>query len=251
MFITGKILAALAFPPGLFLVLGAFAIILAILKRRKSAIVVAIGSLVLLSAMSTNAFASLVIAPFENAYPAYSGGAGEAKAIVVLGGGYSDNSPEYSGAPALSQSGMKRAVFGYELYVKLKLPLLFSEGKGYDMTTPATGAQAAERLWLALGVPSDRLLLESASVDTRTNAAGTAARFKGKPVILVTSAFHMPRSMLSFRRAGMQPIPAPTDYLAKRTPLTWPDFLPSPGALETSTLALHEAVGLLWYLVRP
>ena len=213
--------------------------------------VVALGSLVLMYAMSTNAFASLVIAPFENAHAAFSGDARGAKAIVVLGGGYSDKSPEYGGLPALSQSGMKRAVFGWELYAKLKLPLLFSEGKGYDMTTPATGAQAADRLWRALGVPPDRILLESASVDTRTNALGTAARFKGEPVILVTSAFHMPRSMLSFRKAGMQPIPAPTDYLAKRTALTWPDFLPSAGALETSTLALHEAVGFLWYLVRP
>lgn len=65
-------------------------------------------------------------------------------------------------------------------------------------------------------------------------------------LVLVTSAAHMPRAIRNFQAVGLNPIPAPTQYLTGRgsrsSLLSW---LPSSSALEKSELALHEYLGLL------
>lgn len=248
MFLLGKILGALAFPPGLFLSLALLAILLLVLKRRKAAFAVAAFDLLALYFLSTAAVASLLVAPLENKYPPIADAQG-AHAIVVLGGGYNDVSPEYDGQPALSPAAEKRAIYGLELSRRYNLPLVYSGGMSFAVTTKGTEAEAAGRLWQSLGVPKARITLEKDSLDTKMNASGVAGLVQGKRVILVTSAFHMPRSMLAFRKAGVDAVPAPTEYRAKRSPLTWADYLPSVSAMETSYAALHEYVGLPYYLV--
>jgi uncharacterized SAM-binding protein YcdF (DUF218 family) len=90
----------------------------------------------------------------------------------------------------------------------------------------------------------------------RDGAAGDRARRATKAgggpadplqVLLVTSAYHMRRSVLSFRSAGLSVIPAPTDYKSRRTRLTLIDFLPGMTRLLNSSTALHEYVGILYY----
>jgi uncharacterized SAM-binding protein YcdF (DUF218 family) len=246
MFLLGKILGVLAFPPGLFLSLALLAVLLLVLKRRKTAILVAALDFLALYFLSTTAVASLLIAPLENKYPPLADASG-AQVVIVLGGGYNDVSPEYEGQPALAPESEKRAIYGLELSRRYKLPLIYSGGASFANTTKGSQAEAAERLWQSLGVPSSSIALETASFDTKTNASGVAALTKGKRGILVTSAFHMPRSMLSFQRMGMDVVAAPTDYKAKRSSLTWADYLPNVSAMETSAAALHEYVGLPVY----
>jgi uncharacterized SAM-binding protein YcdF (DUF218 family) len=59
----------------------------------------------------------------------------------------------------------------------------------------------------------------------------------------------MPRCMGIFRKLGMQPIPAPTDYQAGQNPLD-ASFTPSIEHLRLSELALHEYIGIVWYRLR-
>ena len=68
------------------------------------------------------------------------------------------------------------------------------------------------------------------------------------PFLLVTSASHMPRAMMLNRKAGLNPIPAPTARRAAGTTLkSDPAFwLPSAGALEMSERAIHEYLGIAW-----
>jgi uncharacterized SAM-binding protein YcdF (DUF218 family) len=70
-----------------------------------------------------------------------------------------------------------------------------------------------------------------------------------RPVV-VTSAWHMPRSVYAFRRNGTEPIPAPTVYRHDPAAPSAADFFPSAGGFETSATALHEYVGLLYYRLR-
>jgi uncharacterized SAM-binding protein YcdF (DUF218 family) len=249
MFILGKILGALAFPPGLFFVLALLALVLFLSRRRKTAFAVAAIDVILIYVLSINAFASFLIAPLENKYLPISDAQGT-QAIVVLGGGYNDRSPEYEGQAALSLAAEKRAIYGLELSRRFKLPLVYSGGTSFAVTTKGSEAEVAERLWVSLGVSKNQIIVESESLDTRMNATGVAKLVKGKRIILVTSAFHMPRSMLAFQKAGMDALPAPTDYWAKRSPLTWIDYLPSVSALEMSYSALHEYVGIPYYRLR-
>jgi uncharacterized SAM-binding protein YcdF (DUF218 family) len=246
LFITGKILASLVFPPGLFIVLIVVALILMRFGKRKAATILLVVNAALCYFMSTNAVAGILVAPLENAYPPVSEAA-DAAAIVVLGGGYNDRSPEYGGEPSLSPEAEKRAIYGLELSRRFNLPLVYSGGIGFDLHTTASEAEAAGHLWRRLGVPIERITLEKTSVDTKTNASNVAELMKGKKIVLVTSAYHMPRAILSFKKARMNVIPAPTCYRAKRSAITWADFLPNAGALETSFAALHEYGGIVYY----
>jgi uncharacterized SAM-binding protein YcdF (DUF218 family) len=102
-----------------------------------------------------------------------------------------------------------------------------------------------------LGVSEERVLSEGRSRNTRENALEVRRLVSSrdlKRLILVTSALHMPRAIATFRAAGMDVIPAPTDFdvveRRERTPL---DFLPDAGALEESSGAFREHLGLWVY----
>ena len=95
--------------------------------------------------------------------------------------------------------------------------------------------------WSTLVDPADTLQLPS-PWNTRTEAIHYRRRFgPGQPLILVTSALHLPRAMMHFRRAGLDPIPAPADRITKEDEI--PDgiqVLPGSGNLMLMKRALHE-----------
>ena len=98
------------------------------------------------------------------------------------------------------------------------MSLVYSGGASFAVTTKWSEAEAARRLWQNLGVPKTRITMENESLDTKMNALGLAGFVQGKRVILVTSTFQVPRSMLLFLKAGVDAVPAPTEYRAKRSP---------------------------------
>ncbi len=63
----------------------------------------------------------------------------------------------------------------------------------------------------SLGIPADKLLAETRSLDTYGNARGVKPIVKDAPFVLVTSASHLPRAMIIFQTLGMRPIPAPAN----------------------------------------
>jgi len=78
-------------------------------------------------------------------------------------------------------------------------------------------------------------------------------------VLLVTSALHMPRSLLIFKRQGIAAIPASTDFLVttedmkqqQSTPqATILNLLPDADQLQQFTRALKEYVGIVVYRLR-
>jgi uncharacterized SAM-binding protein YcdF (DUF218 family) len=90
-------------------------------------------------------------------------------------------------------------------------------------------------------------LMEDKSSNTFENATGVKRLSLKTPLILVTSASHMDRALRVFSGLDMTPLPAPCDYKGRwnvNDPLR---FLPSAGALDTSTTAIYEYVGIFWY----
>jgi len=246
MFILGKILAAIFFPPGLIILFVFFLIFCVHTGKKRAALIIAYALALFSYLLSTCVFSSLLVLPLENEYKPLAD-AQLADAVVVLGGGYNDNSPEYGNIGSLSPVAEKRAMYGLELARKYDVPLMFSGGKGYDSLVKGSEASAAERLWLSLGFDKRRITIETESLDTKGNATGIEAIVRGRNVLLVTSAFHMPRAMLSFEKVGIHAVPAPTDYRAKRSAFTWADFLPDASWLDVSRSALHEYLGILYY----
>jgi uncharacterized SAM-binding protein YcdF (DUF218 family) len=100
-----------------------------------------------------------------------------------------------------------------------------------------------------LGIPTERMVLDAASATTAQSASNLATIVGGGPVLLVTSAGHMARSVEALQRHGIQAVPVPTDY---QLPQSWRQASWGPGALHlyASDLAMHERVGRLWYRIR-
>lgn len=98
----------------------------------------------------------------------------------------------------------------------------------------------------SMGTNENRLIVENNSVNTYDNLKNIYSFVGNRQFILVTSAGHMPRSLGISRKLGLNPVPAPTDYLTFKNYMAI-SYLPSPLHLNNSDLAIHEYIGILWY----
>jgi uncharacterized SAM-binding protein YcdF (DUF218 family) len=105
-----------------------------------------------------------------------------------------------------------------------------------------------------LHVPARTIYQDNFSRNTFENIfnAKTIMKKHGwKRAILITSAFHMPRSMREARHAGLAPIPVPCDFhLDSAQHVSCLDFLPDTKCLADNFTALKEYIGILYYRVR-
>jgi uncharacterized SAM-binding protein YcdF (DUF218 family) len=100
---------------------------------------------------------------------------------------------------------------------------------------------------MALGVPRDAMVLDSASSDTESQARAVRGLLKGERCILVTSAVHMRRALALFRKAGVDALPAPTDFQSQSNPGIRPgSFFPDARQIGLADAAAHEYLGLGW-----
>ncbi len=100
-----------------------------------------------------------------------------------------------------------------------------------------------------MGIAPDRLILEERSRNTDENAERTAELLgsQGGTVVLVTSAFHMPRSVGLFRSAGIEVVPWPVDYRSAGTQGIGIDIANPVLNLNTTGIAIREWIGLAAY----
>jgi uncharacterized SAM-binding protein YcdF (DUF218 family) len=237
-------------PPGLFVVLIVFSLLLLGLGRRRAGFVVGGLSALLLYLVSISPLSDLLIAPLENRYTPFVPSEGKgAEYVVVLGGGIVPVSPAEGGKGSLAPESLKRLVYGIRIARETKLPIIVSGGIVPSIAAKESEAEVARRTVEELTGPSQTVLIEGKSRNTWGNAVGVEAKFHPKRVILVTSAYHMPRSVLAFRRNHIDVVPAPTDYLSDRGGLTPYSFLPSSTSLRDSAIALKEYLGYLYYRV--
>jgi uncharacterized SAM-binding protein YcdF (DUF218 family) len=162
--------------------------------------------------------------------------------IIVLGGGADMQAPD-----TRQIAGLNEAAERYTEAVALarRLP-----GARLVLTADAPEAETAGRLFEALGVPKDRITLEAASRDTWENALLTARLLQPKPGerwLLVTSAWHMPRAMGCFRKAGFAVEPWPVDYRSPRKLDLARMHVSIPEGLRRIDFVAKEYIGLVVY----
>ncbi|MEW6350059.1 MAG: ElyC/SanA/YdcF family protein [Thermodesulfobacteriota bacterium] len=168
------------------------------------------------------------------------------KHIVVLGG------PSHEGdsltvADRVAGS-IPRVLEGIRLWRQIPGAKLVTSGGTYRGSVPI--GQAMADLAMEMGVPGDSVRVEHTALDTEDEALLLAPRLKGRPFALVTSAYHMPRSLLQFRRCGLDPIPAPAGFQAGRLIVSAGCFLPSAAGLGVTDVALREYTGRCWALLK-
>jgi uncharacterized SAM-binding protein YcdF (DUF218 family) len=174
----------------------------------------------------------------------------EVRWIAVLGGGHT-SVPQLPANSQLSGSCLSRLVEGIRAHKSLPgSKLILSGGALYD---PVSDAVVLADVALMLGVDRQNLILEMLSKDTEDEARFIHKIVGKDPFVLVTSASHMPRSMALFKKLGMQPIAAPTDYgvKEKQEEETSPGMLfPNVGELGNAETAVYEYLGLAWAKLR-
>jgi len=136
----------------------------------------------------------------------------------------------------------------------LPSPLLIFTGGWWPTQPhlPPEGEVLRQRA-LALGLPATRLRSTGRVRNTAEEAVAVARILpRRSAILLITSAFHLPRSVRLFERQGLRVIPFPVDFQASGvwagSPLADPlNWLPSAGGLESSSRALREAIGRTLY----
>ena len=97
------------------------------------------------------------------------------------------------------------------------------------------------------GIPYDHIFVSSLVANTADEAVAVKKIIQGNKIILVTSAFHMPRTQRLFENEGLEVVLYPVDFKSLTTDsLTFMDYLPNAGSLAKTELGLRELMGRLY-----
>jgi uncharacterized SAM-binding protein YcdF (DUF218 family) len=164
--------------------------------------------------------------------------------IVVLGSGFSTD-PRVDLNSHLSQDALARLLAGVQICRQVESCRLVLSGG------PSAATQAMRDVAISLGILQQEIILEEKSRNTEQEARFIKPMVGNVPFILVTSASHMPRAMGLFRKLGMQPIAAPTDYIVQRGgPLVPDGIYPSSSGLFEAERFVYECLGMAWEKLR-
>ena len=253
-----QFLKSLILPPGGIILLGLLGLMFSRRFLGRFLITLSLAALYILS----TPFVSEVLMTGLESYPALDDKAiseSGAGGIVVLGGGRYSDAPEYGG-DTVNGIALVRIRYAAWLSRKTGLPVIPSGGIVSKKDEIAEGVMAAEILEKELGVKVAGI--EQQSRNTWENAFMTRellAKLGIDRVFLVTHAWHMPRALGMFEKAGVNAVPAPTGFVHKDPEragfgfadrATYGDWLPNAGALLKSYFALHEYLGRVWYQFR-
>lgn len=259
MFLFKKLVSPFILPVPLCLGVVALGLVLLWFTRKQKAgkIAVTLGTL-LLALLGVRTFSEALLEPLEDRYPPFPSGSEQRFAslnqsdpirwIVVLSGGHIPD-PRLPETSRISGLSLVRLVEGIRLHREISGTRLLLTGGGFyeSVSESETMAKVAE----SLGVDHGNIVIETESRDTKDQARIVRSIVGNDGFILVTSSWHMPRSMAMFRKVGLNPIPAPTGHMVKRG--MWSTgklFLPSSSGLRRAEIAVHECLGFLWAKLR-
>ena len=173
-----------------------------------------------------------------------------ADAIVVLGG-VTSLAPGPTGAQYEWGEAADRFWSGIELFrAKRAAKIVFASARlPWTPDDLETEGQWLKSEALKAGVPASAILLTSEVQNTAQEAAAVAKIFPSGRVLLVTSAFHMPRAQALFEKEGLRVTPFPVDFRASQNKPTAMDYIPSADALDKTTAGLREFLGRAYYAV--
>lgn len=249
-----KILPLLVLPVGIVFELLLIALLLLWRDKRKPAVFFIVTAMAFLWICSMPLVANGVLGKLEQQYAAVPLSAiPKSKCLVVLGGVLEPVRPPRVDINLLDSAD--RIIKTANLYRAGKAEVVIISG-GNQPWSPQLKSEAADirTLLVSWGVPVEAILVDETSRNTYENAFNSKIILREagcKVPLLVTSAAHMPRSVASFSRLGVEVIPVSADVRAVKTlRLTVFDFIPDMRALDMTTTAAREWTGQKFYRVR-
>jgi uncharacterized SAM-binding protein YcdF (DUF218 family) len=193
---------------------------------------------------------NVLLLPLEDRFPAWDKSRGAPDGILVLGGSIDNFVAATRSDSQLNESAerMTATVSLARQYPAAKIA--FSGGSGFLIADIQMEEPIAADLFEQLGLSRGRLILEDRSRNTAENAAFSKAVIKPKPGerwLLITSAYHMPRAIGSFRAVGFSVEPYPVDWRTRgaEDQLRW--FANLGDGLKRTDVAVREWIGLAAY----
>lgn len=244
-----KILWFFATPSNLLPSLVALGLLLIAIGRRRLGWSFALLGAIGLFAGGLAPVANWILLPLEERFPAYRDDGRPVDGIVVLGGAVEAEESLARGQLTVNEAA-ERVLALAELARRYPAARLVFSGGASAFVDEAPEAQAVARFVGALGVPDGRVTFEDRSRTTRENAVLSRALVDSKPGerwLLVTSAWHMPRSIGAFRQAGFPVTAYPVDFRTRGAADLARPFPFVANGLRRLDLAAKEWAGLVAY----
>lgn len=248
-FVVSKVFWLLVQPLSIVLVLLALGVAFLAIRRRVLASVSLVLATLVLAATGFTTLGYMLIQPLEDRIARPAEMPERAGAIVMLGGATLARPSSARMTAELNDAGdrLTATLWLAQRYPEAKIVL--SGGSGLLAGETESEATTAARFFGAFGIDAERLVLEGESRNTDENVALSRDLLSGAdgPIFLVTSAFHMPRSLGLFAAQGIDVVPWPTDYRSPGPMGFWVDIANPVQNISVSTVAIKEWIGLAVY----
>jgi uncharacterized SAM-binding protein YcdF (DUF218 family) len=251
-FVLSKTLGVMLLPTNFLIGVGLFGAILLATRFTSLGRKLLIASVVLLAICGFSPLGKLVLYPLESRFPPWDAARGAPDGIVVLGGSIDPDLSAAHGLPVFKGAVDRVIAVAALAHRYPNARIIFSGGSGNLISGDAREADYASAVFESLGVPKQRLTMERRSRNTQENAEfskAIAAPKSGERWLLVTSAYHMPRSVGLFRKAGFAVEPYPVDWrVGGRADILTFSSLSSEG-LDRVDTGIREWMGLAAYWI--
>lgn len=250
MFVLSKLFWMAVQPLSLVFLLGLSSLLLMLLRWRRTALGALAAAMLVLFVTLYTTTGSYLLQGLEARFPRPASDPANVACMIVLGGAFETEVTTARGGIELNQAADR---FVEALRLALLYPnarILVSGGDGSLSGAYEGDAAASVRFFQAFGLSPDRLVMETTSRNTDENAQNSRQILADNGLsncLLITSAFHMPRSVGLFRKAGLAVTPWPTDFRTTGKAALGFDFTqPTLNAQQMAT-ATREWVGLVAY----
>ncbi len=251
MFVIARLFSSFMLPPGIFIMLLLVSLIFLIKKKYKIGIIFIIIITFFIYIFSITPTKKILMKPLEFCYTFPDIEKTEIDSIVILSGGSIGATPDRNMNNSLNDQSFLRTYMGYKIWKKKNVPVIVTGGKLFDAMEPE--ALTMSNLLLELGVSKNMIIIEDKSRNTIENALNINDIIKNKnfkKIALITSAYHMKRSVYIFKKININVIPFPTDYRNSFKKNSFISFLPSISNLYDIYLTFHEYIGIIFAKIK-
>jgi uncharacterized SAM-binding protein YcdF (DUF218 family) len=251
-FALSKTLGIMLLPTNFLIVVGLVGAILLATRWASLGRKLMLASIVLLAICGFSPLGNWLLYPLEQRFPPWDAARGAPDGIVVLGGPIDADLSAAHGVAVVSAAGDRLIAAAALAHRYPNARLVYTGGSPNLISNDAKEADYATALFESLGVSKARLIMERRARNTQENAEfskAIAAPKSGERWLLVTSAYHMPRSIGLFRKAGFPVEPYPVDWRVGGPPYLMNFHNFSIDGLASVDVAIREWMGLAAYRI--
>ena len=214
-FVLSKTIGIMLLPTNFLIGIGVLGALLLATRFASAGRKLLIASVMLLAICGFSPLGYLLLYPLEQRFPPWDAARGAPAGIVVLGGSIDADVSAAHGVAVVAGAADRILASAALARRYPNARIIFTGGSPNLLSSDAREADYAASLFESLGISSERLIMERRSRNTQENAEFSKVMVEpksGERWLLVTSAFHMPRSVGLFRKAGFNVEPYPVDW---------------------------------------